>query len=129
VGVLAAEEPATVAEEVEPQPAAEGAAAPEEEKPKKKTRRGTRGGRGRKKPQPAPDGAAETPVEAIAPEQPVEIEASENGASAEGEEPPRKRTRRGTRGGRSRRKPAQAGAEIVGEAEPTEPVAASGDPG
>ena len=79
---------------------------PTKEKPKKKTRRGTRGGRGRKKKTEAvanTDATAEEPAEASAAEAP-----SENG-----EEPkPKKKTRRGTRGGRGRkRKPVESSPE------------------
>jgi ribonuclease G len=81
---------------------------PEEEKPKKRTRRGTRGGRGRKK---KPAAATEAAVEASA-EAPAEAPAAED-ASADGEEPkPKKKTRRGTRGGRGRkRKPVESAPE------------------
>ena len=76
------------------------------EKPKKKTRRGSRGGRGRKK-----KAAVATPVDGTgerAVEQPVEAvvdvpEASSNG-DAPAEEKPKKKTRRGSRGGRRRKK-------------------------
>jgi ribonuclease G len=100
-----------------------------EPKPKKRTRRGSRGGRGRKKKQPvvagaedaiatngaeaagtadAGEGSAED-VEAVATEEP-----SDNGA-----EKPKKKTRRGSRGGRNRRKKPPA---ADGSAEPIEPV-------
>ena len=118
-----------------------------EEQPKKKrTRRGTRGGRGRKKPAPATAVTAESEVveqEAVArkstprihvpvpepaaeaesePEPEAELQA-EVDPSADGDatpdgQPKRKRSRRGTRGGRKRKKPATNG--IVGDAEPTE---------
>ncbi len=97
-------------EEVAPD---EDRAAPPEEKPKKKTRRGTRGGRGRKKktataatatdgakvepepqPEPEPEEAADTAAS---------VEAGANGETP-AEEKPKKKTRRGTRGGRRRRK-------------------------
>jgi ribonuclease G len=107
------EEPeAEVAGEEERDEAAESALA------KKKTRRGTRGGRNRKKKT-----ATATPVEAANGDQPVaeeaeppalpvihvpsrelDVEASENGDEPE-PAPPRKRaTRRGSRGGRGRKK-------------------------
>jgi ribonuclease G len=102
-----------------------------EEKPKKKTRRGSRGGRGRKKKttaeQPAAAAAAD---EGASPDEPAAepkihlpdpalrreesdataaVEASGDGAAA----PKKKRTRRGTRGGRNRRKKAGTGAEAT----------------
>ena len=112
------------------------------EAPKKKTRRGTRGGRGRKKPaqvaatsdgaetelQPVPEaadpvGAGARPARktakaaVIAEDVPAGDPADEPAAGAEA---PKKKTRRGTRGGRGRKKPAQvvsaadaAGAEPV----------------
>jgi hypothetical protein len=128
------------AEAVAAEPAAdeptEGGAAEEVPKPKKRTRRGSRGGRRRKK---KPAGAtAEATAGAAAEAAPVEAEAAENGQRAEapvlihlpdpalggeeaepaaeqpsaptdGEAPkPKKKTRRGSRGGRRRRKPAAA---------------------
>lgn len=149
--------------------------APPEEKPKKKTRRGTRGGRGRKRKTAATpasgDGAeadadvqaesaaAETepvaeaePVAEPAPprtrrrkpaaavaavgdgaasptEEPAEAssdaEPSADGDGAEAEKP-KKKTRRGTRGGRRRKKkPAADGAA----AEPAEPIATAEEAG
>ena len=72
------------------------------EKPKKKTRRGSRGGRGRKKKSPA-----ETPTEA-----PAETPAAEVETEASEEAPKKKKTRRGTRGGRGRkRKPVESAPE------------------
>jgi predicted RNA-binding protein with TRAM domain len=123
-----AEEP--VAEEDVP---ATADAAEEEPKPKKKTRRGSRGGRGRKKKPAteaavAPDGDVAVPAPKIhVPEptlgeeiaEPVETEpVSVNGdAQAEdGEAPkPRKKTRRGSRGGRNRRKKPVAASANGGE--------------
>jgi ribonuclease G len=99
------------------------------EKPKKKTRRGSRGGRGRKKKAPvaadgaAPDGAEPAPVEA-APVEAVAAEAKEaspNG-DAPAEEKPKKKTRRGSRGGRRRKK------KPAGDA-PAEPIATAEDAG
>jgi ribonuclease G len=93
------------------------AEAPEEEKPKKKTRRGSRGGRGRKKATAtATNGTApvEAPVEAkihvpdpdlgektVEASEPAEASADGDGAEAPA---PKKKTRRGTRGGRNRKK-------------------------
>jgi ribonuclease G len=104
---VADEEP--VAEQPEEQAA--------EQKPKRKTRRGSRGGRGRKKKTTAAAAgsngeadAAPAPVATIhvpAPELGVEDSASADGETAtpDGEQPVRKkRTRRGSRGGRNRRK-------------------------
>jgi ribonuclease G len=87
------------------------------EKPKRKTRRGSRGGRGRKKKTPATaTGAAATGQEAAVggPEQPAEPEAvsEPDQGEAPAEEKPKKKTRRGTRGGRGRkRKPVQSAPE------------------
>jgi predicted RNA-binding protein with TRAM domain len=125
----------------EPEAASDGAEAePQDEqpKPKKKTRRGSRGGRRRKKKpattkvnggrpadeQPAPESDGEGPKihlpdpllgrEEPEPEPEPQAEApSGNGAEADGEQPkPKKKTRRGSRGGRNRkRRPASAKAE------------------
>jgi ribonuclease G len=126
-------EDAPEAEEEEPTTAEDGTPA------KKKTRRGSRGGRGRKKatihvppedlgsaealPEPGPQPEASVPDPESEPEPTVE-ETSENGAA-----PKKKKTRRGSRGGKNRRKRAAAaavstnGAEPVLEAEPeAEPV-------
>jgi len=87
---------------------------PTKEKPKKKTRRGTRGGRGRKK---KTDVVAKTDAGAEPAEEPEEAPAAEASAtetsSENGEEPkPKKKTRRGTRGGRGRkRKPVESSPE------------------
>jgi ribonuclease G len=72
-----------------------------EVKPKRKTRRGSRGGRGRRKKTGA---AAKAVTEAPAEPEPE----SEPPVTPEAvvEEKPKKKTRRGTRGGRKRRKPA-----------------------
>jgi ribonuclease G len=122
--------------EEEAEAVVEEAEAPaEEEKPKKKTRRGSRGGRGRKK-KPTVEAAPAEEVEA-APAEPtihvpdpdlgapeaeaedeveVEAPASENGA----EEPkPKKRTRRGSRGGRGRKKKTPAAEAEAEEVEPS----------
>jgi ribonuclease G len=133
----AEEEPQAEEELVEPAGAAEDDGA---DKPaKKRTRRGTRGGRGRKKkpaaptgegatepsdtvPQGAPetDGARPTPTIHVPPRDLGEDELEDEepiAAEAEGAEtaqsadgqPKRKRTRRGSRGGRRRRKTAANG--------------------
>jgi ribonuclease G len=77
----------------------------ENPKPKKRTRRGTRGGRGRKKK--TTEAVAKAPAEE-APAEPAAESSTENG-----EEPkPKKKTRRGTRGGRGRkRKPVESSPE------------------
>jgi ribonuclease G len=126
-----AEEPEAV-EDPDAQAPTEDGAAEEAPKPKKRTRRGSRGGRRRKK---KPAGAT---AEATAEPAPAEAEGAENGqpaeapvlihlpdpalggdeaeptaeqpaASTDGEPPkPKKKTRRGSRGGRRRRKPSAA---------------------
>ena len=119
--------------------------AAEEPKPKKKTRRGSRGGRGRKKKPateiaaaqdgdgavPAPKIHVPEPTLGEEPAEPVETEpVSANGdaQSEDGEAPkPRKKTRRGSRGGRNRRKKpvaasANGGEETVPGAQEIEPV-------
>jgi ribonuclease G len=126
-----AEEP-----EAAPDDGAEAEPRDEQPKPKKKTRRGSRGGRRRKKKpatteanggrpadeQPAPESDGEGPKihlpdpllgrEEPEPEPQAEVP-SGNGAEADGEQPkPKKKTRRGSRGGRNRkRRPASAKAE------------------
>jgi ribonuclease G len=125
---------------------------------KKRTRRGTRGGRGRKK-KPAteaatPEGEAEVAPEAdgrktaprihVPPTDLAEPVAEPEPAPAEEPEPAeaeagtetaadgqakRKRTRRGTRGGRKRRKPAGANGTTDDAEEPVdEPVAIASEP-
>jgi ribonuclease G len=117
----------------------DGAVADGDAPPRKKTRRGSRGGRNRKKkaptihvpgddlgtngaepaaakPEPAPAATAEEPPaesdEDAAPE--TDAVASENGAVNADGTPKRKKTRRGSRGGRNRRKkPAAATAEAA----------------
>jgi ribonuclease G len=93
-------------------PAQDDAEAPEGETSRKKTRRGSRGGRGRKKPTAATtNGAApaEEPVEAKihVPDPDLGSDAEESdSADGDGAEAPKpkKKTRRGTRGGRNRKK-------------------------
>jgi len=107
-----------VLEDVEEAPVAEPVAEPSldgdrpaEEKPKKKTRRGTRGGRGRKKKAAAAVASDAPPAEA---DEPAEVVAPAPEPSADGagpaEEKPKKKTRRGTRGGRRRKKKTADGA-------------------
>jgi ribonuclease G len=123
-----AEAPGAVAEEVVPTPEPEAAAA--EAEPKKKTRRGTRGGRGRKKKTaaatPVGDNGSGTPEE-VAPSvakihvpdpdlgepEPAAEDSSEDGAEAPPK--PKKKTRRGTRGGRGRKKKTAAVAASTNE--------------
>ena len=140
------EEP--VAEE-EAEPVAEEAA--EKPQPKKKTRRGSRGGRGRKKPAKPIEAAAQedgegtAPGDGTAPEprihvpdptlgqeaelpapEPVSADGESQPEDGEAPKPPRKKTRRGSRGGRNRRKkPVSAGANGGQETSPAaepEPV-------
>jgi ribonuclease G len=131
-----AEEAVTEPEQAEePEAAPAGAETePEDEqpKPKKKTRRGSRGGRRRKKkpatteanggrpadeqPDPESDGEGpkiHLPDPLLGREEPEAEAPSGNGAEADGEQPkPKKKTRRGSRGGRNRkRRPASAKAE------------------
>jgi ribonuclease G len=115
-----------------------------EPKPKKKTRRGSRGGRGRKKKPatevaaaqdghgalPAPKIHVPEPTLGEEPAEPVENEAvSANGdvqAEDDAAPKPRKKTRRGSRGGRNRRKKpvaasANGGEEVAQTVEEPEP--------
>jgi ribonuclease G len=156
-----------VAEVAEPETGeAEEVVAAGEQPKKKRTRRGTRGGRGRKKPSAAAEEAPETaptpeaeaapapasdgrkraprihvppsdladePAETAAARAPeAEVEADTD--RADGDQPKPKRARRGSRGGRKRRKPAANGtapgeepiavaAEAVTAAEPPVPEA------
>jgi hypothetical protein len=129
--------PAVAEDEAVETPAADGDA-PTEPKPKKKTRRGTRGGRGRKRKTtataPTADGAAaeangrpaEQPPEPAGEPATVAAEPGGNAAAGDGTaEKPKKKTRRGTRGGRKRKKKP---ATLEGEAATpgdgaTEPIA------
>ncbi len=77
------------------------------EGPKKRTRRGTRGGRGRKRPASVADGASTEDGEDVTGDSPPAVEpdlAGEAEPAPDGAAAPRKRTRRGTRGGRGRKK-------------------------
>jgi ribonuclease G len=118
--------PKAEAEKVEAVAEEPEAAEEEPPKPKKKTRRGSRGGRGRKKKPAAAaaaeNGQAEEPaavatatIHVPSPDLGKEGEAE---ASADGEQPAapkKKRTRRGSRGGRNRRKkPASAQSDSGG---------------
>ena len=119
-------EPVAEAETEKPE---EMAAKAEPEKPKRKTRRGSRGGRRRKKSATTTaaaaasadaDGSGNGQVEARIhvpqpdlgqPDPVAEAESGQNGAEGEEAPKPRKRTRRGSRGGRNRRKKPGATAE------------------
>ena len=132
-----------VEEEAAPGEAPEGGA------PKKKTRRGSRGGRNRRRktapepvsdtgapeapagePEPGPEPGAEPAAEPGPPAPVIHVPHRELGEESEhGEAPaaPRKRTRRGSRGGRGRKKTAAAGAATataVAEAPVAEDVTA-----
>ena len=129
-----------------PKDAEAAVAAPESEEasvdgasaPKKRTRRGTRGGRGRKKPAAATSAGGDEPsaedngrpaprihvppTDLAVPEAATEDETAAEtepgvaeAADANDGSPKRKRSRRGSRGGRKRKKPAAAG---DGEAAP-----------
>jgi hypothetical protein len=109
-----AAKPQAEAEEEPVAEKAEEAAADEEQPKRKKTRRGSRGGRKRKK-KPAVAAAetsdngqpAETPVLIHAPD--PELGAADTDSTAtDGAQPKKKRTRRGSRGGRRRKTPAAA---------------------
>ncbi len=152
--VEVAEAEVEVAEEPEVE-AAETEAAAAEEAAKRKTRRGTRGGRRRKK-QPAAEGEV-APVDEAEPEaeepaaEEVEaaaeirihvpdetlgreeepVEADEAAPAEDGAEPqPRKKTRRGSRGGKGRKRKPAAGAagENCGEAVAETPVEPEQEP-
>jgi ribonuclease G len=133
-----AEEPEAEEPEAE-EPEAEGEQ-PDQPRPKKRTRRGSRGGRRRKKKpaEPTAEGApvAENgqpeepavlihlPEADLGDEKPAEEVADETDVGAETK--PKKRTRRGSRGGRRRRKPAArtngAGAEGTAPAKAENPL-------
>jgi ribonuclease G len=120
------EEPqAPRAPELPEEPEAAAETEPDAESPaKKKTRRGSRGGKRRRKPAiaGAANGAGEEPTDETGPrihlpdrslgrdETEVVAEAVEAGGDGEGpaqaEQPKKRKTRRGSRGGRRRRKPA-----------------------
>jgi ribonuclease G len=122
----AAEAEVEVEAEVE-EPPTDEPPADEPEKPKKRTRRGSRGGRNRRK-KPAAKAAAENGQPEPKPEPEtapavatIHIPSPDLGqdaeAKADGDQPPKKkRTRRGSRGGRNRRKkPAAAASEAKPE--------------
>jgi ribonuclease G len=123
-----AAEETVVAEEGVPaddEPVGEAEPEPENaQKPKKKTRRGSRGGRGRrrKSAEAAQNGDVEAEAVSVATihvPDPQLGEESRDGSESDGEEAepkPKRRTRRGSRGGRNRRR--KAGAAGSGEADP-----------
>jgi ribonuclease G len=87
---------------------------PSEAKPKRKTRRGTRGGRRRKKrPEGEPQAAEE---QAPSEPEPEQVEAAAEPEAAE--EKPKKKTRRGSRGGRGRKKKPVESATEAGQEKP-----------
>ena len=123
-----AEAPEEAPETDEVEPVAEEGETPADQPPKKKTRRGSRGGRRRKK-KPATAGQANGDAPPEQPsaengegpkihlpdptlgreEEPEAAETPSQNGEGEGEQPkPKKKTRRGSRGGRRRRKPAAA---------------------
>jgi predicted RNA-binding protein with TRAM domain len=103
----------------------------EGEKPKKKTRRGSRGGRGRKKKVEAvaaTDGQPDQPdAEAVEPQtadpqtaEPETVAEPVDGETSTAEQPKKKKTRRGTRGGRGRkRKPVESAPEAGPDGPPS----------
>jgi ribonuclease G len=109
------------AEAVEDEPGEQQPVVETEAPPKRKTRRGSRGGRGRKKPTAKPVAAevvAEEPAAEPEPEsEPVDEKPAEQPVDGQ---PPKKKTRRGSRGGRGRKKkPAGATtASTNGQGEP-----------
>ncbi len=131
----AAEAAEAVAEEpAETEETTEEGATDEAPKPKKRTRRGSRGGRRRKK-KPTEATAEAAPAEGAGNGQPAdasvlihlpdptlggdepEPDEQPTAAPTDGEAPkPKKKTRRGSRGGRRRRKPAAAKANGAGAA-------------
>jgi ribonuclease G len=94
--------------------ASENGGEPAAEKPKKKTRRGSRGGRGRKKKTDTV--VEETSSEDVAAE--VSAPAEQNGGEATSEAPKKKKTRRGTRGGRGRKRKSVESAPEAGQESP-----------
>ena len=129
------------------EPSVVGEGAEEEPKPKKRTRRGSRGGRGRKKKTSGAitvaatvdNGAGEPeqieqPLARIhAPDAALDVDAAEAPAepATDGDVPkPKKKTRRGTRGGRNRRKKTSPAAGNGGDATPAapEPIEAAAAP-
>jgi len=116
------EEPEAEAEEIDTEAAAGG----QQAAAKKKTRRGSRGGRGRKKATAPANGTppVEAKIHVPAPDlgepAPADESPAEPSAETDGTEPPKakRKTRRGTRGGRNRKKKTGAAAAAVTTAEP-----------
>ncbi len=152
--VAAATEAVETAEAVDDgaEPDAEGADGETPAPAKKRTRRGTRGGRNRKrKPTAATNGDGGAEAIADDPEETAEAGSEEatapvihlperdlgrNGDGAEGQDDAaggeggaqKRPTRRGSRGGRNRRKPAGTAAETEAPAETTTEVVATAEP-
>ena len=125
----AADEETAVAEE---QPEAE-TGSEEAPKPKKKTRRGSRGGRSRKKPasadatngaQPVLEAKIHVPAPTLGEPEPARTEPEADRPSENGDEAPKpkKKTRRGSRGGRNRKKKPTAGVASTAETAMEEPA-------
>jgi ribonuclease G len=120
-----------VAEEATEEPAEEPGEKPAETPKKKRTRRGSRGGRNRKKkptaaatagPAAANGEVAETAATPKIHLPAADLETAEqtaDGDEAQAEAPKKKRTRRGSRGGKRRRKPAAAAPAVSVETEPS----------
>jgi ribonuclease G len=107
--------------EVQAEPATEQPGRPVAGEPaKRRTRRGSRGGRGRKrKPAEAGNGQLEAPTVEL-PGPTIHVPSADLGGEAAAQngdspEAPRKKTRRGSRGGRRRRRPAGATAAVPSE--------------
>jgi ribonuclease G len=109
----AAVEAEAVAEVPEEEPSGEGEA---EAAPKKRTRRGSRGGRGRKKKPAVAVEAADGGDTQATPGEPDATAAGTDEVAAE--TPPKKQTRRGSRGGRGRKKRPAVDAAANGAGEP-----------
>jgi ribonuclease G len=114
-----APEPAATDETAEPVEVPQAATEPAAPA-KKRTRRGSRGGRGRKKPVSTPTEASasadgiDEPAASPSPEPATEPAPPDKDAPAA---TPKKRTRRGSRGGRGRKKPGVGPAETNGQPE------------
>jgi ribonuclease G len=124
-----------ITEETAEESAEEPAEAPAETPKKKRTRRGSRGGRNRKKKPAAAAGAAAANGEVAEPAATpkIHLPAADLGTSeqsadgdeltatsdnAQAEAPKKKRTRRGSRGGKRRRKPAAPAVSVETEPSP-----------
>jgi ribonuclease G len=125
---VAAEPVVEVGLDAEPGDAAPATGADGEPKPRKRTRRGSRGGRGRKKKPPVVPGAEDavatngdepTATAAMGESSAEEVAAVAAEEPSDNGEKPKKKTRRGSRGGRNRRKKPPV---AEGSVEPIEPV-------